>query len=203
MASITISFISLRVRKCGFTDASRAKIRIFTPRDIKFRTILVMYYYPILTRKTAAFVTCRAVRKRGNARPYSKSRKKSEERRCKNRKILLGCILKVEKKVRRSVIRIFFFRLYLKCSHKMEMKYSEEGTLGQRQRYPLPSFTAVVTHELSRTEHNLRRSVFENIFDNFCVIIGNGEFNHTGVKCNCTFNFKEPQLALTLEISAP
>ena len=36
-----ISFISLRVRKCGFTHASRAEIRIFTPRDIKFRTILV------------------------------------------------------------------------------------------------------------------------------------------------------------------
>ena len=34
-------FISLRVRKCGFTHASRAEIRIFTPRDIKFRTILV------------------------------------------------------------------------------------------------------------------------------------------------------------------
>ena len=27
--------------KCGFTHASRAEIRIFTPRDIKFRTILV------------------------------------------------------------------------------------------------------------------------------------------------------------------
>ena len=36
-----IAFISLRVRKCGFTHASRAEIRIFTPRDIKFRTILV------------------------------------------------------------------------------------------------------------------------------------------------------------------
>ena len=34
-------FISLRVRKCGFTHASRAEIRIFTPRDIKSRTILV------------------------------------------------------------------------------------------------------------------------------------------------------------------
>ena len=29
------------MRKCGFTHASRAEIRIFTPRDIKFRTILV------------------------------------------------------------------------------------------------------------------------------------------------------------------
>ena len=34
-------FISLRVRKCGFTHASRAEIRVFTPRDIKFRTILM------------------------------------------------------------------------------------------------------------------------------------------------------------------
>ena len=34
-------FISFRVRKCGFTHASRAEIRIFTPHDIKFRTILV------------------------------------------------------------------------------------------------------------------------------------------------------------------
>ena len=37
-----IYFISLRVRKCGFTHVSRAEIRIFTPRDIKFRTILVL-----------------------------------------------------------------------------------------------------------------------------------------------------------------
>ena len=36
-------FISLWVRKCGFTHDSRAEIRIFTPRDIKFRTIFVMY----------------------------------------------------------------------------------------------------------------------------------------------------------------
>ena len=34
-------FISLRSRKCGFTHASRAEIRVFTPHDIKFRTILV------------------------------------------------------------------------------------------------------------------------------------------------------------------
>ena len=27
--------------KCGFTHATRAEIRIFTPRNIKFRTILV------------------------------------------------------------------------------------------------------------------------------------------------------------------
>ena len=36
-----INFILLRVRKCGFTHVSRAEIRIFIPRDIKFRTILV------------------------------------------------------------------------------------------------------------------------------------------------------------------
>ena len=89
---------------------------------------------------------------------------------------MLGRILKVEKKVRRSVVRTSVivwkrknpspFRLCLECSHKMEMK-----------------FTAVVTDEPSRKEHNLRRSVFENIFDNFFVIIGKGEFNHTGIKC--------------------
>ena len=32
--------------KCGFTHASRAKIRILTPRDIKFRTILVRKTFP-------------------------------------------------------------------------------------------------------------------------------------------------------------
>ena len=78
------------------------------------RTRIVMYYYPILTRKAAAFVTCRAVKKWGNARPYSKSRKKSEERRCKNRKKkMLGRILKVVKKVRRSVVRTLLRRLWL------------------------------------------------------------------------------------------
>ena len=114
---------------------------------------------------------------------------------------MLGRILKVVNKVRRSVVRIVlgrlwlfgngkpvsFFRLCLECSHNMEIK----RTLGQRQRYPLPSrslwpltVAAVVTDELSRTEHNLRRSVFKNILDNFFVIIGNGEFNHTGIKCS-------------------
>ena len=72
----------------------------------KSRCNSVLCFYPILTRKMAAFLTCRAVRKRGNARPYSQSRKKSDERRCKNMKILLGRILKVEKKVKRSVVRI-------------------------------------------------------------------------------------------------
>ena len=47
------SFIALRVRKCGFTHASRAEIRIFTPRDIKFRTILVrtnVFLTSVITR---------------------------------------------------------------------------------------------------------------------------------------------------------
>ena len=70
-------------------------------------------------------MTFRAVRKRGNARPYSQSRKKVRKRvvrnevmqghivkvekkvrKGKNRKILLARILKVEKKVKRSVVRI-------------------------------------------------------------------------------------------------
>ena len=36
-------------------------------------------FYPILTPKSAAFVTCWAVKKWGNARPYTKSRKKVRE----------------------------------------------------------------------------------------------------------------------------
>ena len=86
-----------------------------------------------------------------------KVEEKSEETRCKNRKILLDRILKVEKKVKtlkRCVVKLgrlclfgngkthLLFRLCLECSHKMEMRYSEEGTLGplgQRQRYPLPA----------------------------------------------------------------
>ena len=71
---------------------------------------------------------------------------------------MLGRILKVGKKVRRSVVRIEKkktrtwvpvivwkrknpspFRSSLECSHKIEMKYSEKGTLVQRQLYPLPS----------------------------------------------------------------
>ena len=60
------------------------------------------------------------------------------------------------------------FRSSLESSHKMEMKYSDKGTLVRRQRYPLLSFTAVLTHE---PLHNLRRSVFENIFDNCFVTI--------------------------------
>ena len=64
---------------------------------------------------------------------------------------MLDRILKVEKKVRRSVVRIENknltwapvivwkrknpspFRSCLECSHKMEMKYSEKGTLVQRR----------------------------------------------------------------------
>ena len=42
ISETTNMFISLRVCKCGFTHASRAEVRIFTPRDIKFRTILVL-----------------------------------------------------------------------------------------------------------------------------------------------------------------
>ena len=132
------------------------------------------------------------------------------------RKKMLGRILKVVNKVRRSVVRmvlgrlwlfgngipVSFFRLCLECSHKIEIKYSEKGTLGQRQRYPLPSrslwpmtVAAVVTDELSRTEHNLRRSVFKYIFDNFFVIIGNGEFNHTGIKCRGGQNHRQQIVA--------
>ena len=34
--------------------------------------------------------------------------------------------------------------------------------------------------------------MFENIFDNCFVIIGNGEFNHTGIKCRGGQNDANP-----------
>ena len=110
---------------------------------------------------------------------------------------MLGRILKVEKTVRKSVVKIEKknltwapvivwkrknpspFRSSVECSSKMEMKYSDKGTLVQRQRYPLPSRSPQywpMNHCVRNTTS--RRSVFENIFDNCFVIIGNGEFNH-------------------------
>ena len=79
-----------------------------------------LIFYPILTRKMAAFLTCRAVRKRGNARPYSQSRKNSEERRCKkrgnarpysqSRKIENGCVAGRTAKVRTEFSGYWFCR---------------------------------------------------------------------------------------------
>ena len=65
------------------------------------------------------------------------------------------------------------------------------------------SFTAVLTlliDEALCTEHNLRRSVFENIFDNFFVIIGNGEFNHTEIKCRGGQNHRQHIVAAELSL---
>ena len=61
--------------------------------------------------------------------------------------------------------RLLFGRLWnavITSRHKMEMKYSDKGTLVQRQRNArtattvpsLLSFTAVLTNEPLRTEHN-------------------------------------------------
>ena len=104
---------------------------------------------------------------------------KSEKKRCKNRKKnLTRAPVIVLKRKNPSP-----FRSSLECSHKMEMKYSDKGTLVQRQRYPLPSRSLqywLMNHCVRNTSS--RRSVFENIFDNCFVIIGNGEFNHTWIK---------------------
>ena len=205
-------------------------------------------FYPTLTLK-----------KWGNARPYTKSRKKSEEKRCNNRKIVhydtsamkrfltsvslqhepkASDVITLVKKMffRTSIVRNFIsrgvkmrisarevcvkphlrtrsdiknltwapvivwkrkkpspFRSSEECSHKMEIKYSDKSTLVQRQPYPLPSRSLQywpMNHCVWNT--TTRRLVFDNIFDNCFVIIGNGEFNHYHFN-NCTFNFKEPQ----------
>ena len=115
--------------------------------------------------------------------------KKSEEKRCKNRKKNLTWAPVIVWKRKKP----FPFPSSVECSHKMEMKYSDRGTLVQRQRYPLPS-RSLQYWPMNHCVRNptSRRSVFENIFDNCFVIIGNGEFNYYHFN-NCTSNFKGPQ----------
>ena len=65
---------------------------------------------------------------------------KSEEMCCENRKkrTILGRLWLFGK----GKNRLLFRRLWnavITSRHKMEMKYSDKGTLVQRQRYPLPS----------------------------------------------------------------
>ena len=97
------------------------------------------FFYPTLTLKTAAFVTCWTLKKWRNARPYSKSTKKSEEMRCKSRKkrTLLGRLWLFGK----GKNCLLFGRLWnavITSRQKMEMKHNDKCTLVQRQRYPLP-----------------------------------------------------------------
>ena len=79
---------------------------------------------------------------------------------------MLGCVVKIEKKNLTLVpvivwkskkLSTFTGRLWnavITSRHKMKMKYSDRGMLVQRQRYPLTSFTAVLSDEPLRTEHN-------------------------------------------------
>ena len=85
--------------------------------------------------KTAAFVTCWAVKKCEGMIGRILKYKKSEEKRCKNRKknLTWAPVIVWERKKPSP------FRSSVKCIHEMEMKYSDKGTLVQRQRYPFPS----------------------------------------------------------------
>ena len=70
-----------------------------------------------------------------NARPYTESRKKSEEKRCKN---LTPAPMIVWKRKNPSP-----FRSSLECNHKMKMKYSEKGGalhLHTRSKFPFRVF---------------------------------------------------------------
>ena len=140
----------------------------------------VSLFYPTLILKTAAFVTCWAVKKWRVARPYTKRRKKVRKSVVKIEKIvhydtsamkrfMTSVSLQHEPKardvitlvkktfVRTSIVRNFIsrgvkmrsdiknltlapvivrkrtklspFRSSVECSHKMEMKYSDNGTL--------------------------------------------------------------------------
>ena len=100
------------------------------------------YFYPTLTLKTVAFVTCWAVKKWGNARPYTKSRKKSEEKRCKNRKKTLGACdcLETEKPVSFSVVfgGALELRAAVKISGKIILELRAERPLPHCSFVPLP-----------------------------------------------------------------
>ena len=94
---------------------------------------------------------------------------------------MLGRILKVGKKARKhwkilkkpylcacdcleNKKKTSLFRSSVECRHKMKMKYSDKGTLVQRQRYPLPSGSLQywpMNHCVRNTTS--RRSVFENV----------------------------------------
>ena len=118
-------------------------------------TITMNNFYPTLTLETAAFVTCWAVKKWGNARPYTKSRTKSEEKRCKNRKkTLLGrlCLFGNGK------TRLLFGRLW-----NAVIKWKWRTATKVRS-----------SHCVRNTTHDvqcLKIFVFENIFDNCFVTI--------------------------------
>ena len=96
---------------------------------------------------------------------------------------MLGRILKVEKNVKRSVVRIekkkiLLGRLWLFGNGKTRLLFGRLWNAVIKWKWstattvPSPlSFTAVLTDEPLRTEHNLGRSVFENIFDNFLIIV--------------------------------
>ena len=123
-----------------------------------------------------------------------KVEKNSEEKRCKNRKKnnLTWALWLFGK----GKNRLLFGRLWnavITSRHKMEMKYSDKGTLVQQQRCPLSSRSLQywpMNHCVRNTIS--RRSVFENVFDNCFVIIGNEEFNHTGIKCRGGQNDANP-----------
>ena len=88
-------------------------------------------FYTTLTLKTAAFVTCWAVNKWGNARPYTKSRKKSEKA-LKNIKKTILVRLRLFGEWKK---RLFFGRLWnagikWKWSTATKVRsYSDNGTL--------------------------------------------------------------------------
>ena len=89
-------------------------------------------FYPTLTLKTEAFVTCWAVKKWGNARPYTKSRKKVRKSVVKiEKKTLLGCLWVFGK----GKNRLLFGRLWnavikWKWSTAAKVRsYSDNGTL--------------------------------------------------------------------------
>ena len=121
--------------------------------------------YPTLTWKTAAFVTCWALGKWGNARPCCKNRTK---RTLLWRLWLFGKIKNltlvpviVWKNKEPFTFTRRLWNAIITSHHKMEMKYSDRGTLVQRKWYPLPSHSLQYWPCVRNT--TLRRSVFKKL----------------------------------------
>ena len=117
------------------------------------------------------------------------------------KKKMLGRILKVEKKVRKSVVRTLLGRLRLFGNGKTRLLFGRlwnavikwKWSTAKKVRSYSDNDTLSSLVHCSTDRWTI--SVFKNMFDNFFVIIGNGEINHTGIKCRGGQNHRQQIVA--------
>ena len=99
-----------------------------------------------------------------NARPYTESRKESEESKNRKKNLTWAPVIVWKRK------NLSPFRSSLECSHKMEMKYSDNGTLSPLVHCSSDRWTIAYGTQLT-TFNVWKFFLFENIFDNCFVTI--------------------------------